>query len=80
MRVQFRVSGRKPEEQRAEPPSQNARQTAGAAALHFSFGAPRSGSTGPRRLFVPQNSFLSPAFVAAAERPHAILRMQSSSG
>jgi hypothetical protein len=47
-------------------------------AMYFSFGVPRYGSNGPRRLFVPQESSTSPAFLPALERPHAILRVVSS--
>jgi len=43
----------------------------------FSFGAKRSSKTGPRRLFTPHRSALSPAYQIRQERPHAILRMIS---
>ena len=47
-------------------------------AMHFSFGVRRYGSNGPRRLFVPQECAISPAFLPSLERPHAILRVVSS--
>jgi hypothetical protein len=43
-------------------------------ALNFSFGVRRNGSSGPRRLFVPQEGLMSPAFEPIVERPHTILR------
>jgi hypothetical protein len=41
----------------------------------FSFGGKRATRTGPRRLFAPARSALSPAYQTKQERPHAILRM-----
>ena len=41
----------------------------------FSFGGKRARQTGPRRLFAPARSALSPAYQTRQERPHAILRM-----
>lgn len=45
---------------------------------HFSFGQRRFASKGPRRLFVPQESAISPVFEPEVERRRAILRVQSS--
>jgi len=43
----------------------------------FSFGGKRGNRRGPRRLFAPTRSALSPAYQIRQERPHAILRMLS---
>jgi hypothetical protein len=44
----------------------------------FAFGARRSQIKGPRRLFVPQKRVGSTVFETKAQRPHAILRMIST--
>ena len=44
----------------------------------FAFGARRSQANGPRRLFVPQKRVGSTVFETKAQRPHAILRMIST--
>ena len=45
------------------------------ASDRFSFGLRRFGSTGVRRLFVPQKCQLSPVFEAEPERPHALFHL-----
>jgi len=66
-------SGRK-----GKRPEQTTRQPEFAAEPHFVFGEKR-GSGRARRLFVPQKRLLSPIFETRAERPHAILRVISTS-
>jgi hypothetical protein len=62
--------GKRPE------PSINQPETASES--HFAFGGKkRSGSA--RRLFAPQKRLLSPIFETRTERPHAILRVISTS-
>ena len=66
-------SGRK--WKKAEPTSN---QPEAAEEPHFAFGGKKSAG-GARRLFAPQKRLLSPIFETRTERPHAILRVISTS-
>jgi hypothetical protein len=71
-------SPRRTNELNGKPSNGDSRNQSGAGAAGFAFGSRRYASRGPRRLFLAQKCQMGPVFEHEAERPHALLRMQSS--
>jgi hypothetical protein len=73
-RVQLLVTCATENQRTQNPPSGDAGRPEGSGAIRFSFGSRRYATTGPRRLFVPQECYSFPAFEPEVGRPLTTLR------